>query len=52
MYAWVYDTDPAGTNVRSGPGTDYSIVTTLPSARAGHDHGVRGGMDAYRVSEA
>ncbi|MBN2223093.1 MAG: SH3 domain-containing protein, partial [Deltaproteobacteria bacterium] len=33
MYAWVYDTDPAGTNVRSGPGTDYDIVTTLPSDR-------------------
>ena len=33
MYARVYDTDPAGTNVRSGPGTDYSIVKTLPSDR-------------------
>ena len=33
MYAWVYDTDPAGTNVRSGPGTDYDIVKTLPSDR-------------------
>jgi uncharacterized protein YraI len=31
MRAFVYDTDPAGTNVRSGPGTDYDIVTTLPS---------------------
>jgi|GEM_PF-5529436 len=31
MYARVYDTDPAGTNVRSGPGTDYSIVMTIPS---------------------
>ena len=28
--AYVADPDPAGTNVRSGPGKDYSIVRTLP----------------------
>jgi SH3-like domain-containing protein len=30
-YALVYDTDPAGTNVRSGPGTDNPVVTRINS---------------------
>jgi SH3-like domain-containing protein len=29
--AFVVDTDPKGVNVRSGPGTDYAIVGTLPT---------------------
>ena len=29
--AYVVDTDPKGLNVRSGPGTDYPIIATLPT---------------------
>ncbi|NER80615.1 MAG: SH3 domain-containing protein [Leptolyngbya sp. SIO1D8] len=29
--AFVADTDPAGLNVRSGPGSDFSVVDTLPT---------------------
>lgn len=31
--AFVADKDPAGLNVRSGPGTDYPVLTTLPTDR-------------------
>jgi SH3-like domain-containing protein len=31
--AYVVDTDPAGLNVRSGPGTTNSVITTLPTDR-------------------
>ncbi|MBN2223865.1 MAG: SH3 domain-containing protein [Deltaproteobacteria bacterium] len=31
--AYVVDTDPAGTNVRTGPGTDYTVIGTLPTGR-------------------
>jgi SH3-like domain-containing protein len=33
MHAWVFDTDPAGLNVREGPGTEYPVITTLPTDR-------------------
>jgi SH3-like domain-containing protein len=29
--AFVADTDPAGLNVRSGPGSNYDVVATLPT---------------------
>jgi SH3-like domain-containing protein len=31
VLAFVYDTDPAGLNVRSGPGSDYPVIATLPT---------------------
>jgi hypothetical protein len=33
MKAYVGDKDPSGLNVRSGPGMDYPILTTLPTDR-------------------
>jgi uncharacterized protein YgiM (DUF1202 family) len=33
LRVFVGDTDPAGTNVRSGPGTDYPVLKTLPTDR-------------------
>ncbi|MBN2224507.1 MAG: SH3 domain-containing protein [Deltaproteobacteria bacterium] len=33
-WAWILDYDPAGTNVRSGPGTNYPVITRLPTDHA------------------
>lgn len=30
VYAYVYDKDPAGLNVRSGPGADFSVLAAIP----------------------
>ena len=35
--AWSADTDPDGTNVRAGPGTDYPVIGRLPSLQETDD---------------